>query len=104
MKYLLWITLLLPLSTLWADPGDPVFLRPRIWNSFNSVEVDLWNTSDVDVECSGNVRIYTRSGRTQYEYYWEVIYRGFSNSKRYYLWDNSDQIMSAYDTINCRER
>ena len=106
MRCLVWITLLLQLGTAWAinDPGDPVYLSPRVWAIGNSVQIDIWNTTDTDVECSGSVIIFTRSGRTQNEYYWETIYRGFSRNRTFRLWDYNDQVTTAHPYINCRER
>lgn len=106
MKCLVAITVLLQLSSAWAlsDPGDPVHLFPRIWRMSNAVQVDVWNTSEVDVDCSGNIIIFTRSGRTQTEYYWETIYRGMSRNRYYHLRDFRDQVTSVHDYIRCRER
>lgn len=94
----------LSLAVQAKDPGDRVSITPRVWNFSNMAQVDIWNTSEADIDCSGSIQMYTRSGRTQYEYYWETIYSGFSRTRSYYLRDYTDRITSVYHTIHCRER
>ena len=84
-------------------PGDPVHLRPRIWNFGNQVQVEVWNTTNVDVECRGTVTI--RGQRSmQTEYYWETIYRGMNRVRTYWLRDFQDRVIFTNDFINCYER
>lgn len=106
MKSITALFIFLMLGNAWAlgDPGDPVNLSARIWRLGSSVQVEVWNTTEVDVVCSGSVTMYTRSGRTQTEYYWEVIYQGMSQSRYYRLWDYRDEVRTVFDTIQCRER
>lgn len=105
MKYLVCLLVFGQLGFTWAnDPGDPVFITPRVWHFSNSVQVDVWNTTETDIECTGSVYIYTQDGRTQYEYYWETIYAGFSRNRTYYLRDFNDRITHASSSIRCRER
>ncbi len=85
------------------NPGDPVYLRPRIWNSFNQVQVEIWNTTNVDVECRGSVTIQGQRS-IQTEYYWEIIYRGMSRNRTYWLRDFQDRVVFTNDFINCYER
>lgn len=105
MKYLFPLVLLCAVnSSLAADPGESLYINPRVWNLGSMAQVDVWNTSDVDVECSGSITMYTRSGRSQHEYYWETIYRGFSRTRSYYLRNFNDRITTVFHTIQCRER
>lgn len=99
MRCLVAITLLLHMGSALAES-----VIPRIWHFNNSVQVDVWNTTDADIDCSGSVRIQAQSGRTQYESYWETIYRGMSRTRTYRLHDFNDRVVSASHSIYCRER
>ncbi len=85
-------------------PGDYVNVRARVWSFNNQVQVDVWNSTQVDIECRGMVNIRTQNGQTQTEYYWETIYRGQTRTRTFWLRDFNDRVTSAFDSINCYER
>ena len=85
------------------NPGDPVYLRPRLWNFNNQVQVEIWNTTQTDVECRGSIHIQGQRSM-QTEYYWEIIYRGMSRSRTFWLRDFQDRVMFTNEFINCYER
>jgi hypothetical protein len=99
------IVALMALSSLSAvaRPGDAVNVRARLWNFGNQVQVEVWNNTQVDIECRGTVTI-TGQRSIQSEYYWETIYRGMNNTRIYWLRDFQDRVVFSNDFINCFER
>lgn len=87
-----------------ADPGDPVTVRAQVWNLFNSVQVEVRNPTDVDIDCRGSIHIHTQRGRFQVEHYSSTIYRRSNSTQTYRLWDFQDRVVYATDFITCRER
>lgn len=84
-------------------PGDIVNVRPRLYQYSNQVQVDVWNTTDTDIECRGTINIQGERN-FQTEYYWETIYRGMSRTRTYWLRDFNDRVRFATEFINCYER
>lgn len=85
------------------NPGDMVNVRPRIWNFGNQVQVDVWNTTQTDIECRGSITIQGERN-IQTEYYWETIYRGMSRTRTFMLRDFQDRVRFVNEFINCYER
>lgn len=104
MKSLL-LVLLVTMSSAFAfeRPGDPVYIRPRIYNFGNQVQVDVWNTTNTDIECRGSVTLHGQRN-IQTEYYWETIYRGMSRTRTYWLRDFNDRVTFTNEFIQCYER
>ncbi len=105
MKWLLAIVLTATSAYAMTDaPGDPVYVRPRIWNFGNQVQVEVWNTTEVDIVCRGSVTIRTQRGAYQIEYFYETIYRGMTGRQTYWIRDFQDRVAFTTEFINCYEQ
>lgn len=103
MRLLLLALLCLPALATVPRPGDPVHLRAQIWRFGTHVQVEVVNSTDLDVRCGGTVHIHTRRGRFQTEYFNETLYRGQARRATYRLWDFQDEVTYVSEFINCRE-
>lgn len=103
MKFLLLSLLSVSSLSAYSYPGRPVFLNPRVSGFGNSASVDIYNHTDVDVECRGNVMLRT-SRTSESHFYWETVYRKMSSYRTFYLRDFSERIQFTNHTINCSER
>jgi hypothetical protein len=104
MKWFVALLFCISLAHAFDRPGDPAYIRPRIWNFSNQVQVEIWNTTDTDIECRGTISIQSERGRYQSEYYWETIYRGMSRTRNFWLRDFNDRVRFVNEFINCYER
>jgi hypothetical protein len=104
MKWLIGLLFSVSLVHAFERPGDLVQIRPRIWNFSNQVQVEIWNTTETDIECRGTISIQSERGGYQSEYYWETIYRGMSRSRTFWLRDFNDRVRFVNEFINCYER
>lgn len=103
MKFLLLSFLCLSSLEAFSYPGRPVFLNPRVSGFGSSASVDIYNHTDVDVECRGTVWLRTERG-SESHFYWETIYRKMSSYKTFYLRDFRERIQFTSHSINCSER
>ncbi|MBY0517620.1 MAG: hypothetical protein K2P81_11960 [Bacteriovoracaceae bacterium] len=103
MKMIIAAIIALSAFSALARPGDRVNVRPRLWNFGNQVQVEIWNTTQVDIECRGTISISGQRSM-QSEYYWETIYRGMSQTRTYWLRDFQDRVIFSNEFINCYER
>ena len=105
MKWLLALMLIVTSAHASIDnPGDPVYVRPRVWNFGNQVQVEVWNTTEVDIVCRGTVSIRTQRGAYQTEFFYETIYRGMTGRQTYWIRDFQDRVAFTTEFINCYER
>jgi hypothetical protein len=104
MKWILVLLVTMSSAVAFDNPGDPVYLRARVWNMGSQVQVEVWNTTDVDVDCRGSVTIRTERGNYQTEYFYATIYRGMTGRQTYWLRDFRDRATYTTEFINCRER
>jgi hypothetical protein len=103
MKNMIYFFMMLNLTLAQAYPGRPVSVNPRISYFTNQVWIDIYNHTQVDIDCRGSVHIRTeRSSQT--EYFNETIYRLSSRNRTYYLRDFRERVNYAYHSINCYER
>ncbi len=103
MKFLLLSFLCFVSLSAFSYPGRPVFLNPRVSGFGNSASVDIYNHTDVDVECRGTIHLQTARS-SESHYYWETIYRKMSSYRSFYLRDFRERIQFTSHTINCSER
>lgn len=91
------IILLMLLST--TVFGQVIF--PRVITFPNQVQLTINNYTQKDQRCSGSVFIYHMSGRFESRYYFNTLYRGMSDFKYYYNFNNSDPFRNAHHSISC---
>jgi hypothetical protein len=103
MKFLLLSFLCLNSFAAFSYPGRPVFLNPRVSGFGNMASVNIYNHTDVDVECRGTVLIHTERS-SEPHYYWETIYRKMSSYRTLYLRDFRERIQYTSHSISCSER
>jgi hypothetical protein len=79
------------------------YVRPQVINFGNSVQVQVNNTTDHDISCTGNINMHTQSGRMEFAYYFETIRKGSFSMRHFYARNFNDRIMYTTDSIFCRE-
>lgn len=79
-----------------------VTVFPRIINFGNAVQVQIYNSTEDDIHCSGSVTMHTQSNRIETNFFSDYI-RSHQTafSPMYYLMDHSDRISYANENINC---
>ena len=79
-------------------------VTPTIWNMGNQVQVQIYNNTQDDINCSGPIYIYTQLGQFRSEYYQSVIYKGMSDYKYIYVFgmNMNDRITNTSHGIFCR--
>lgn len=97
-------TILLALITATSfSVSAQVYIRPQIINFGNSVQVQVRNTGDKDISCSGNINMHTQSGGMEFAYYFDTIRKGSFSMRHFYARNFNDRIMYTTDSIYCRE-
>lgn len=97
-------TILLALITATSfSVSAQVYIRPQIINFGNSVQVQVRNTGDKDISCSGNINMHTQSGGMEFAYYFDTIRKGSFSMRHFYARNFNDRIMFTTDSIFCRE-
>ncbi|MCM2348768.1 MAG: hypothetical protein NDI69_02025 [Bacteriovoracaceae bacterium] len=92
--------LLLALSfTAIAENESIVY--PSVYNYGYNVQVQVWNTTDRNVTCSGYVNMRTEQGHTNSEYYYDWISPRFTSYRSYYPRRANDRIISVSHSIFC---
>ena len=79
------------------------YVRAQVINFGNSVQVQVYNTADQDISCSGNINMHTQSGRMEFAYYFDTIRKGSFSTRHFYARNFNDRIMYTTDSIYCRE-
>lgn len=103
MKFLLLSLLSVSSLSAFSYPGQPVFLNPRVSGFGTSASVDIYNHTDVDVECRGSLILRT-SRSSESHYYWETIYRKMSSYRTFHVRGFRERIQYTSHSINCYER
>lgn len=94
---------ILAASLLLSVPGfaQYVSVYPTVINFGNSVQVQVNNTTEDNLYCTGSIMMMTHLNRTENEYYSEYVSAGATSIRMYYLWDYSDRILYTHQFINC---
>lgn len=79
------------------------YVRAQVINFGNSVQVQVRNTGDKDISCSGNINMHTQSGGMEFAYYFDTIRKGSFSMRHFYARNFNDRIMYTTDSIYCRE-
>ena len=80
-----------------------VYVNPNIFNFGNSVQVQINNTNDFDISCSGGVRIYTHQNRMDSGYYFDQIRKGSLSIRNFYLINMTDRVNYTSHSIFCQK-
>lgn len=99
MKKFILIAVLAFSGATFAETKTVIF--PRIYNWGNSVQVDVWNYSNIDVTCSGPIYMTLESGATQYDSYFDWVPARTSRFRTIYSRDLNDRIRSVNHNIWC---
>ncbi len=62
-----------------------VNVNPNVINFGNMVQVQIHNTTDSNVSCSGSIYMHTMQGGTETGYYFDQIQKGSFSMRSFYL-------------------
>ncbi len=103
MRSFAFVALLLSsLSSFAADKSAPVW--PRVFNFGNALQVEVQNTTDKDINCSGSVYAYLSNGQMQSFFFYEFISAGSFVSRYYSIYQMNTRITNSNHSIFCYER
>lgn len=74
---------------------------PTIFNYGTSLLVQVQNTTQETISCSGSVYAYLNDGRMQSFYYFDTIPRGSFGSRYFSVFGQNIRIVSYNHFINC---
>jgi hypothetical protein len=84
-----------------------VYVNPQIINLGHSVQVQIYNTTETDINCSGSVYMHTRLGRMETGYYFDQVRKGFFSMRTFYLMStnpsSTNQIAFTSHSIYCNK-
>lgn len=98
MKLLILIAILL-MST--AAVASSVYPRLTVWP--NSAEVQVWNHTDKDVQCSGSISIWTQQNRYRSHFYHRIVRAKSNDYQRFPNFYYNDPYRNGHHSIYCRE-
>ncbi|MBA2403662.1 MAG: hypothetical protein H0V66_02740 [Bdellovibrionales bacterium] len=96
--FLLALTLATSLSA-----AAQVSVYPTIFNFGNSAQVQIHNTTEDDISCSGTVYMHTQLGRMETGYYFDRVYKGSFSMRSFYIMDMNDRISYSSHSIFCHK-
>ncbi len=82
-----------------TKPESVIF--PQLYNFRYSVQVNVWNTSDQYVGCSGFIWMSTQNGFRDSAYYFDYVPGHFNTFKNIYVRRGDDRIVSFSHSIMC---
>ncbi|MGE3610624.1 MAG: hypothetical protein AB7I27_13620 [Bacteriovoracaceae bacterium] len=84
-------------------PSFAGMVWPSVYNFGNRVEVRIYNTSQDDVTCSGQVNMDTNKGKRDSRFYFRRISRGMFDFESYWLSssDSQERYVSVNHSISC---
>ncbi len=80
-----------------------VNVNPVVFNFGNSLQIQINNTTDSDINCSGTITMHTRSNYPETAFYSEFIFKGSMSVRNYYISNPQDHITYSNHFINCFE-
>lgn len=84
--------------------AQSVMLQPMLINFGNMVQVQVRNTTDKDVNCSGQIYMNTNTGRMESAFYFDHVMKGAFSMRSFYLSNFSERITFAHHSIFCHQR
>ena len=98
MKYTLTLALLF--SALSAS-AQVVFVNPQLINFGHSVQVQIQNTTDGNLNCNGMVYMHTDKQRMETGYYFDYIMKNGFSLRMFNLMNFQERIIFATHSISC---
>lgn len=80
-----------------------VNVYPSVFNFGNQAQVQIFNRSEVNVDCSGWLYLNTQLGRMESHYFSARVPKGFSTMRSFYLMNFQDRITFTHNSIYCRK-
>lgn len=87
-----------------AASAQAVLVYPTIFNFGNQAQVQIHNTTQDDIHCSGTVYMHTSAGRTETGFYFDSIMKGSFSMRSFYLMNFNDRITFTNHSIFCNKR
>lgn len=87
-----------------AVSAQAVFVHPTIFNFGNQAQVQIHNTTQDDINCSGTVYMHTNTGRMETGYYFDYIMKGSFSMRSFYLMNFNERITFTNHSIFCNKR
>jgi hypothetical protein len=100
MKKLVLLLSLLTLS-LGVCAHSKVAVFPHVYNTGNALQVNVWNTTDRFISCSGFVYMNTAQGYRETEFFSDSVPPRFNSYRQIYLFRFGDRITSFSHSISC---
>jgi hypothetical protein len=89
------------LTVLCSTIGFAQQVRPQLFTFTNNVQVTTSNYTNEGVRCSGYIYARTFKGRMETHFYNEIIYRGMTSHRNFYIRDYSDRYTYSHHNIFC---
>ena len=95
--------ILLGLGLIISVPSfaQSVMVNPVVLNFGNSIQVQVTNTTDSLINCTGSIMMNTQLGRTETAYYADYIQKGSMSYRMFYLTNFSDRVTYTSQFITC---
>ena len=98
MKKFCFLLLLSSYLPLKAD----VTIFPQIINFGSFVQVQVLNSTQDNLNCSGPLYLNLGSGRMESSYYMEFIFKGNLSNRFFYPMKREERVLFASHSITCR--
>ena len=95
--------ILIMASVVSFSASAQVYVYPTIFNFGNSVQVQINNTTQDNLNCSGSVQMHTQQGKMETGYYFDQIRKGSFSMRSFYLMNMNDRINYASHSIFCHK-
>ncbi len=95
----LFICLVLLFSV--SASAQVVNVYPQIFNMGNSIQVQIFNNTEDNINCSGQIYMNTQSGHMESTYYWDIIRKGGYSMRPFYLINFNDRVLFSSHSIMC---
>lgn len=91
-------TLILSLSA-----SAQTYVYPQVFNMGFSAQVQVRNTTQQTISCSGTVYMQTTTGRQETGYYFDRIPAGSFSIRNFYLMNMNERITYTHHSIFCHQ-
>ena len=76
---------------------------PQLINMGNSVQVQIFNNTQDNLRCSGNVFMTTQLGNSETRFYMDFINKNGFSMRNFYLMNFNDRVNFSYHSIYCQK-
>ena len=98
MKTILFV---LALTSAQVSFAQAVMVNPTIFNFGSSIQVQINNSTEFNISCSGTVQAHTQLGRSETFFYNDNIRSRSFSSRSFMLMSMNDRITNTFDFIRC---